>query len=117
VDRDKGADAKAARCRVTGRAEASLEIGGSRAESRAGAAESKIVVGVACGAITQMPIDRLAAKVFVAAVQKIEKDRARHDRHFDVAHDVAAAALAEKGRDSAHRIEAINGAARKNQGI
>ena len=64
-----------------------------------------------------MPIDRLAAKIFVAAIQEIEKDRARHDRHLDVAHREAAAALAEKGHNSAHRIEAINGAARKDQGI
>ena len=64
-----------------------------------------------------MPINRLSPKIFVAAIQKIEKRCARRDRHFDVAYGKAAAALAETSNSSAHGIEAENGSARKDQGI
>ena len=73
----------------------------------------------ACAAagIAELAIGRIAAPILVAAVQQIEQDRARHDRHKRLADRKAAALFAQPGLHAGGGVEAERRAAGKRDGV
>ena len=81
VDHDDRADGRAVARLRGGRAEPALQVDGRCAESRARVAEREVAAGIRRRRKAEIAIGRKAAPVLVAAVEQVEHDRARHDRH------------------------------------
>ena len=67
--------------------------------------------------IAELAIGRIAAPVLVAAVEQVEHDRARHDRHHRVADAEAAALLAHISLHAGGGIEPEGRAAGQHDGV
>ena len=100
-----------------GRAKTALEVDDGGAEPCADAAEGEVRRGGSGRRIAEFAIGRIAAPVLVAAVQQIEQDRRRHDRHARVADLKAAAVLAEPRLGAGGGVEAERRAAGQRDGV
>ena len=117
VDRHDCAHSRPIARHRRGRAEAALQVDCGRAVTRTRRAELDIRTGIRRRGVAEIAIGRESAPVLVAAVQQVEHDRARHDRHADIADRKAAALLAQPSLRAGHRVEPEGGAAREHDGI
>ncbi len=111
VDGNEGGDGHAAGEPHRRRAEAALEAGGGGAGSGADRAEGEGFAGGVVGRPAKGGVGRCVAPRLVAAVEEIEQDRRRHDRHLGGADRVAAAGCGEGRHHAGGRVEAEGGAA------
>ena len=99
------------------RAEAALEVDRGGAGAGADAAEGELLrSGVECGA-AERRVGRGGPPVLVAAVQEVEEDGGRNDRHAGRTDGKAAAGFCEAGHDAAGGVEAEGGAAGEHHRI
>ena len=88
-----------------------------RAVAAAVAAEGEIGARLRHRLVGELAIGRVAAPRLVAAVEEVEADRLRHDRHVHAADRDADAALAQKGLHAGRPIEPEAGAAGEHDGV
>ena len=100
-----------------GGADAALAIDRHRAGAGADAAEREIETGGGGRRIAELAIGREAAPILVAAVEEIEQDRGRHDRHPRGAHGKAAVLLFQPSLHAGCGIEAEGRAAGERDGV
>jgi len=99
------------------RAHAALQIDRGGAVASAGAAQ---IEGFARGLRrheAELAIGRMAAPILVAAVEEIEADRGRHDRHPHGPDGEAAPLLPRPGLHPRRRVEPERRAAREDDGV
>jgi hypothetical protein len=88
-----------------------------RTESGSGGAEREIGGGALHGLVSHVAIGRMQAPILVAAIEQIEQDRLRHDRHAGRADRETDALLAQETLHAGRGIEAEGRSAGKHQRI
>ena len=101
IDDDECRDLHAIAGLSGGRADAAFQVCGQGAEPRAGAAERKAGCGCRRRGVTEIAVGRKAAPLLVAAIEKVEADRAGHDRNNGAANLEASAPFGKPGLHAA----------------
>ncbi len=96
-------------------AAARLLPGDGRAEASSGSAQREIGGGALRSLICHVAIGRMQAPIFVPAIEQIEQDRLRHDRHAHRANGETDALLAQKTLHAGRGIEPEGRAAGDHQ--
>ena len=117
IDHRQRADRDAAARHGRGGADAAFEICGGSAKPGTGAAEREFGAGQFRRLVAELAVGRIAAPVFVAAVEQVEQNRARHDRHARLADLEAAALFAQVGLHAGGGVEPEGRTARQHNGI
>ena len=117
VDDRKRRDLDAIWRRRRCRAKPAFQIGGGRAVAAAGITEREGFRGGRGSDVTEIAVGREPAPGFIATVEKIENDRARHDWNNRAAHDKASALFGEPGLHAATGVKPERRATAERNGI